>query len=91
MNNGANKMNIVWRPIQEKYGLEVMIASVGTIRVGRVEWNNMKSREDVGKNYKYICMLPGFKDAGGLIATKNDGMATIENMVNSWFKAVGVE
>lgn len=81
-------MNKIWKNEKQKYN-SVMSCYVGQIRVGFVVWNSLKSKNDVGVDYIYNCLLPGFDVKSGSIATQADGMATVETMVDEWFKKIG--
>ena len=79
---------MVWKKVQEKYGPNANRLYIGSIAVGAVSWNALKSRNDVGKDYVYSIMLPGIKGTSGAVPTEEDAKSTVEAAVKDWFSKV---
>lgn len=88
------KVKAKWIKIENRYGPQTNRLVVGKIAFGSWEWNPLKSKGDVGKDYRTTTYLPGFKDVAKhhVVATEDEAACIVERQAESWLKsALGME
>jgi len=61
------------------------VAYIGKVKVGSVEWDGARPRDDP-KSYATFCTLPQIKKRLQNYETKEDAMTRVEEAVNHWLK-----
>ena len=83
------KTKVAWQKSEGRY-VSGHDAMVGKWRVGQVEYDSCRSRDE-DKMYRATCLLPGIKSSLGHHKDESAAKAKVEFAVAYWFEGLGNE